>query len=466
MKTITKIIIAVAIVVVLGVGAAAAIILTADPYKKAETAYFKELIPSAANAEYVDGYSATYDFTYSINETVAGLIGLEPSDITFSGDMKATASAQQLSMYLSEGSDSLGGEIIMPGGENVYILMPDITEYVLLQKLSDTAEMPDIDLPSLLKTGAKISDIYFDIAKENGVYDKEDLINGGEVYSCDTFNIDFTGDIMYSLLSQSVEEMKKNESLMTYLNTMGEVQDTDLEAELDDMLDEAKDSLGEIGGDTVFTMKVYIYKGKIVGRVFENFNETDDMTFEFYDTEKGGVRNQLLEMKADYTSLKYTGDFTVADDKYTGEAVLELLDYDEPAATFTAAVNDLKYYPAGGFTEGEIELVIDIPDSDVAVNLDIEMTKDGLTQNAVIGGSADTPYMEIDFGKITASITIDPANPEIEEPSVDEEYLIEIEDPDEAKMAVLEEDIYAAIANLDTSGILYQIFGSALNSYY
>jgi hypothetical protein len=462
MKTITKIIIAVVIVVVLGISAAAAIVLTADPYKKAETAYFKELIPYAANAEYVDGYSATYDFTYAYNETIASFIGVDAGEITLEGDIAALTNAQQFSFYLVEGKDKLGGEIIMPGGENVYILMPDLTEYVMLQKLSDTNEMPDIDVPSLLKTGAAVSDIYFDIAKENGVYDKEELINGGEVYSCDTFTLDFTGDIMYSLLSQSVDEMKKNESLMTYLNTMGEVQGEDFEEELETMLDSAKDRLGEIGGDTVFTMKVYIYKGKIVGRVFENFYETEDMEFEFYDTEKDGVRDQLLEMKVDYQTLKYTGDFTVEDDKYTGEAVLEMLDYDEPVATFTADITDLKYYPAGGFTEGEIEMVIDIPDSEVAVNLDIAMTKDGLTQNAVIGCSADTPYMEIDFGEITASITIDPTNPKIEEPNVDDALLIDLEDPDEEKMAALEEDIMAAIENLDTGGIFYQIYSNVL----
>jgi hypothetical protein len=466
MKTPIKILIAVIIVVVLGVGASAAIILTADPYKKAETAYFGELIPYAANAEYTDGYSATYDFTYTYNETIGSFLGVEAGEITLHGDMDALTNAQRISMYLTEGSDTLGGEVIMPGGDKAYVLMPEITKYVMVQELSGTTEMPEIDIPALIKSGAKISDIYFDTAKENGVYDKEELINGGETYNCDTFTINFTGDIVYSLLSQSVDEIRKNESLMAYLNTLGEVQDTDFEDELDTMLEDAQYSLEEIGGDTVLTMKVYIYKGKIVGRIFENFYETEDMRFEFYDTEKDGMRDQLLKIESTDQTITYNGDFEVVDGYYSGTADFEskTVDYydEEQITTIFAEITDFKYYPEGGFTEGNIDIEFDMPSSGVGINLNLFMTKDGNSQIADITGEIESAFITLDIGEVNAVISIDDKNPKIEAPEIDEAYIIELESPDSEKMEAFEADVEAAIGKLSTDGLMYSIFGSIL----
>jgi hypothetical protein len=464
LKTSVKILIAVIAVAVLGIGAAAAVILSADPYKKAETAYVTELMPFGKNVKYLDGYSGAYDIEYEMDDSLADLLGNEMGAIALWGDFDMLTSKQRISAYLVEGNDTIGGEAFVDT-DMVYIALPEITDYVMTAEIEESPDLPEIDTAKLLKTGTAVSDLYFDMAKEYGEYGDGEFVNGGETFKADTFTIDFTGDMLSAFLSDSVDEIKKNENIMEYMQAYGDLAEMDFEDELDNFIEDAQDSLEDYSDDTLFTMTVYIKGGKLIGRELYNFYDDEEILIQLYDTEKGSSRNQLIRMSDEDQEIEYKGDFDKSGKKYSGTASLTATSYDEEEFSLKADVEGFEYYPEGGFADGDISIEMD--SNGTVLTMNISMQKDGYTQFATIDAGMELDYYDepIDFGTITMSISVDPKNPTIEVPAVDEDYAIDINDSDSDKKDAMMEDILVYVDSFDHDGVMYSIFDDMLYSY-
>jgi hypothetical protein len=468
MSTTVKILIGVIAALVVAGTAATIVILTTDPYKKAETAYMAEVMPFAANVIYLDGMSADYDVTYDMSGDFADLAGVEASSIGLSGSFAADSAGQSFSAVLSDDNNSIGAEYFMQAGQMIFSF-PEISDYAFEYKLPENDDLPKLDMLSLVKTGTNISDYYFEMAKENGVYSKGVLVNGGEEFKCDIFELEFTGDMLYNLTAQSVEEIRANESLMDYLSAWADMAGEDVDDIIDEFLDGAESVLDDgYGKDTLFTMTVYIKGGKIIGRKLDNFYDSGETAFQYYDTEKGGRRSQYFyyndeEFDGEYSQeFEYAGDFTVSGGKYTGEVYIVAKDYGETAFEITADVTDYKYYPVGGFAEGIVDLEITAETSKISVSID--MTKEGDTQFATIGADIEGT----DIGELTYMITLDSSDPEITMPEISSKYLIDIENigDEGSKFTGFLTDVYDAAAGLDQDGLLYYIIVTAVEEVY
>jgi hypothetical protein len=464
LKTSVKILIAVIAVAVLGIGAAAAVILSADPYKKAETAYVTELMPFGKNVKYLDGYSGAYDIEYEIDESLADMIGTDMGAIAVWGDFDMLTSAQRISAYLTENDDTIGGEAYVDT-EMVYLTLPGITDYVMTAEIENAPDLPELNTADLLKTGTAVSDIYFDMTKEYGTYGDGELVNGGETFKADTFTIDFTGYMLSGFITDSVDEIRKNDNLMDYLNAYGDLAEMDFEDELDTFVEDAQETLDEYGDDTLFTMTVYIKGGKLIGRELYNFYNDEDILIQLYDTEKGSARNQLIRADNGYEQYEYKGDFEKSGNKYSGTAKLSQISDGDEEFSMTADISGFEYYPEGGFADGDI--TIETEYYDTLITFDISMQKDGYIQFATITGDVSSEYLDedINIGTITMSISVDPANPKIETPEVDDEYVIDLNDIDYDKQEAMIEDIAVYYDSFDHDGILYQMIESMMYDY-
>jgi hypothetical protein len=474
LKTSVKILIAVIAVAVLGIGAAAAVILSADPYKKAETAYVTELMPFSKNVKYLDGYSGAYDIEYEMDESLVDMLGTEMGPIALWGDFDMLTSKQRISAYLTEvedtseeKQDTIGGEAFVDSNM-IYLTMPGITDYVFTAEIEDAPELPELDTAKLLKTGTAVSDIYFDMAKEYGEYGDGEFENGGETFKADTFTIDFTGEMINNFTIGAIDEIEKNESIMGYLQVLAEVDGGDAEDLIDALLESAENLEDEYGSDTIFTMTVYIKGGKIIGREFYNFYDDEDILIQLYDTEKGSARNQLIKMSDEDDKIEYKGDYEKQGGKYSGTASFVMTSYGEEVWSITADVEGFEYYPEGGFADGYISIETELDDYGSGMTLEIDMQKDGLTQFATITGEVATEYTDepINIGTITMSITVDPDNPTISAPEFDEDYAIDLDDPDYDKMELFMEDISAYQDSLDHDGVIYMFIDYMLMSSY
>jgi hypothetical protein len=462
MKTSIKILIAAIIVAVLGIGTAAALILTADPYKKAETAYVTELMPFSKNVKYLDGYTGSYDVTYEMSQDLIDELGEDIGLVSVWGDFDALTSKQRISAYLTSGEDTIGGEAFVDTSM-VYLTMPEITDFVMTAEIEGPEDLPEIDTADLLKTGTAVSDLYFDMAKEYGTYGDGEFTNGGETFKCETFTIDFTGTMMSDFLTASVDEIKKNENIMDYMQAYGDLTEMDFEEELDYFIEDAQYKLEEIGDDTAVTMTVFIKGGKIIGRELFNFYNDENILIQLYDTEKGSARNQLIKISDEDDKIEYKGDFEKSGGKYSGTARFTATAYGEETVSMKADVSGFEYYPEGGFADGDIN--IEMETYGQVVWVDISMYKDGNTQNAGMSMGFESDYVNAELGTITMALTIDPKNPTIDAPSFDEANAIDLNDPDYDKTEAFIEDILVYQDSLDHDGIIYQMIESMMYNF-
>jgi hypothetical protein len=438
------------------IAVAVILITTADPYKKAETAHFAEVLPVTSNMDFADGGSIAYNISFEPSDMVASMIGLPFTNIGVFGDLQYNSKSQYLGINISEDDESVAADIYNDFAANkVLLTLPGISEYAYEVETEETEELPEVDTVALIKTGTAISDKYFDIAKENGTYDTALLTNGGVDYKCDTFTLEFTGAMLDEFVVFAFDEIDKNESLTAYLEAALALDDRDWAEEKEEIISGANDTLGDdLTDEVLFKMTVYMKGGKILGREINEIYEFPDTAITLYDTKDKANRYQFVEYLDKSLSFTYTGDYTEKDGYLSGTADFVYSVDGEPLAGVAADVVDYKYTAKGGFIEGEIDAVISV--GDYKINADAFFVKDGKTQIADFGMEldGDTP---VDFGTISYVATYDAANPKITIPEFDDEHIFYSDDTSSDAAQAFAEDIYNAADSYDPDSAIYEL---------
>lgn len=257
----------------------------------------------------------------SIGKPLAKEMGLDKiEDIVFTSDVKAKKGNVQTLLGLKYGKDELvsadivrdeetgnvyfGCEQLSPGylyisGSDIDAYIEEFTEEMLyefdvndMDEVLEQVEIPEIDFDEIEDQLGK----YEDAIKDNMPKGKDkDKVTGeidGVKYSLDCKSYTFSGNDAVNIVSAVVDELKKDETVLSLIEEYGEAEGVtkqDFIDELDDMVSELKDS-DDL--DNTIDFDVYYQGDNFAGISFTNedsgtyYTSTESVDMFWYSTDK------------------------------------------------------------------------------------------------------------------------------------------------------------------------------------
>jgi hypothetical protein len=451
-----------------------------NSYQRAEAKFISSLFDAAAVTSFQSDFSVRY------RPSPRNVLDFVIPDVSLTGRVAANQTALFSEIALDIDGEKLSNIQLAFDTDVFMVLLPEISQYFLniaipadIMGLAQQADLSIIDQLKVLSTVSAIGQIYFDLAERNSEVSKDVTISGGGVsLRADRYEINFTEDFISELGIKALNEIKKNKSLIDYIDSIMQSMYGYYYMNINDLFDEAEAELRNMSGTrTVLRMTVWVSGGEIVARSFED--RVNNSFYALYKTLNDGSNAHIdAEFRVnDMMQARLLGDFVKSRDGWSGVPKLTVSEIwgSSVSELFSISVSIENFDIDGDIVKGVIKSAGNIEDMeyDVTVSLDKVSNQQSIKVTGRVvyqqydwwSGSYNT--VDFDFGELTVQYSYR-ENVRVALPRINPNFAVNVDDysPDNVlKAEKMLDDVYEYMNGL--SGFMYEIINSILaNTLY